>query len=117
MLVIKMGKFLKATFLFGVVAIILSGCTSRKGDYMQVLYEAKEFEKSLKDMRPLPDRQFLQGLIAKVETDGKSRWRVSTNPNHLLETTRAYTNYQKRSSKQKCFYVIDLKGMIVLIDK
>jgi hypothetical protein len=112
-----MGKFFKASFLFAMLAIILCGCTSRKGDYMQVLYEAKQFEKSLKDAHPVSDRQFLEDLIAKVETDNKSRWRVSANPNYFLETTKAYTNYQKRSSKQKCFYVIDAKGKIILIDE
>lgn len=113
----QMGKMFRFACLVSLLAFVFCGCQSRKGDYIQVLYEATQFEKSLKDLRSVPDHKFLNELIDKVAADGKSRWRVSANPKMMLETTKAYMDYRDRSRRTKCFYCVDSDGALVLIDE
>jgi hypothetical protein len=112
-----MGKMFRVACLFALLAFVFCGCQSRKGDYIQVLYEAKQFEKSIKDLRSVPDHKFLNELIDKVAADGKSRWRVSANPKYLLETTKAYMDYRDRSRWTKCFYCVASDGTLILVDE
>ena len=113
----QIGKMFRLTCLVSLLAFVFSGCQSRKDDYLEVLYDAKQFEKSLKDLRSVPDQKLLNELIVKVAADDKSRWRVSANPKVMLETTKAYADYRYRSRRTKCFYCVDSRGALVLIDE
>ena len=105
-------KFLLLTFCLGSFGTLL-GCHSRKDEHIRILYEAREFEKSLSDLSTKPDHEFLEELINKIDAGNEKRWRISNDPRYLIQTNKKYMDYRNRGDDLK-FYIITVNGVFIL---